>query len=340
MDTTQRIIGAVLGTTLLGAAAIPASAAPPQDRLTKGDTAFVDVAAATVWVEPNTGRPIDKPSKTNPVDLDQWNANMQNTETRRWLTGKLETQAVLGSEVEVDQVKGKWAKVVVLDQATPRDERGYPGWVPVDQLTENDDFGAMAETKDRAVVTDRKVHLGLRPGDDSGMEVSFNTELPVVAESGDDRRVALPDGSRAWLDEDSIDVYAPGEEPAAPSGEDLVETGERFLGLRYLWAGVSAWGFDCSGFTYTIHRAHGIDIPRDAGDQAEVGQDVAEEDLQAGDLLFFAQPGGTGSVHHVGMYIGDGKMIHAPNAEESVSIVDWQVWDENNEFSGAKRMSD
>lgn len=340
MDTTQRIIGAVLGTTLLGAAAIPASAAPPQDRLTKGDTAFVDVAAATVWVEPNTGRPIDKPSKTNPVDLDQWNANMQNTETRRWLTGKLETQAVLGSEVEVDQVKGKWAKVVVLDQATPRDERGYPGWVPVDQLTENDDFGAMAETKDRAVVTDRKVHLGLRPGDDSGMEVSFNTELPVVAESGDDRRVALPDGSRAWLDEDSIDVYAPGEEPAAPSGEDLVETGERFLGLRYLWAGVSAWGFDCSGFTYTIHRAHGIDIPRDAGDQATVGQDVAEDDLQAGDLLFFAQPGGTGSVHHVGMYIGDGKMIHAPNAEESVSIVDWQVWDENNEFSGAKRMSD
>ena len=338
MDTT-RIIGAVLGTTLLGAAAVPAAAAPPADELEAGDTAFVDVAAATVWVEPGTNRGIDKPSMTDPVDLDAWNDSMQDTETRRWLTGKLETQAVLGSEVEVDEVSGDWAKIVVLDQATPRDERGYPGWVPVDQLSESEVFTGLTEAKDRAVVTDRKVHLGRRPGDDSGMEVSFNTELPVVAESGDHRRVALPDGSRAWLDEDSIDVYGPGEQPPAPSGADLVETGERFLGLRYLWAGVSAWGFDCSGFTYTIHRAHGIDIPRDAGDQAEVGEDVAVEDLAKGDLLFFAEPGGTGSVHHVGMYIGDGKMIHAPNAEESVSIVDWQVWDEDNEFSGAKRMS-
>src|SRR5699024_3207630 len=207
------------------------------------------------------------------------------------------------------------------------------------QLVESDRFDELTEAKDRAVVTDRKVHLGKRPGDDSGMEVSFNTELPVVAEARGGTRVALPDGSRAWLDDDAIDTYAPGEEPEAPEGEDLVETGKKFLGLRYLWAGVSAWGFDCSGFTYTIHRAHGIDIPRDAGDQAEVGEDVAVEDLQAGDLLFFAEPGGVGSVHHVGMYIGDGRMIHAPNASESVSIVDWQAWDETNEFSGAKRMS-
>lgn len=338
MDAT-RIIGAVLGTTLLGATAIPAAAAPPGSDLEAGDTAFVDVAAATVWVEPDTDRPIDKPSLTNPVDLDAWNEAMQDTETRRWLTGKLETQAVLGSEVEVTEVSGDWAKIVVLEQATPRDERGYPGWVPVEQLLESERFDELTETKDRAVVTDRKVHLGKRPGDDSGMEVSFNTELPVVAESSGHTRVALPDGSRAWLDEDAIDVYAPGEEPEAPEGEDLVETGKKFLGLRYLWAGVSAWGFDCSGFTYTIHRAHGIDIPRDAGDQAEVGTDVAVADLQAGDLLFFAEPGGVGSVHHVGMYIGDGQMIHAPNASESVSIVDWQAWDETNEFSGAKRMS-
>lgn len=339
MHRSKSIIGAALGATLLGAAAVPASAAPAADELEKGDTAFVDVAAATVWVEPGTNRGIDKPSMADPVDLDTWNANMQDTEKRRWLTGKLETQAVLGSEVQVDEVSGDWAKVVVLDQATPRDERGYPGWVPVDQLTESEDFEQLTETKDRAVVTDRKTHLGLRPGDDSQMEVSFNTELPVVATSGGHSRVALPDGSRAWLDDDSIDVHAPGEGPAAPEGEDLVETGTQFLGLRYLWAGVSAWGFDCSGFTYAIHRAHGIDIPRDAGDQAEVGEDVAVDDLRAGDLLFFAEPGGTGSVHHVGMYIGDGKMIHAPNAEESVSIVDWQVWDEGNEFSGAKRMS-
>src|SRR5699024_11904106 len=187
-----------------------------------------------------------------------WNASMQDTETRQWLTGKLETQAVLGSEVEVDKVSGDWAKVVVLDQATPRDERGYPGWVPVEQLVESDRFDELAETKDRAVVTDRKVHLGKRPGDDSGMEVSFNTELPVVAEARGGTRVALPDGSRAWLDDDAIDTYAPGEEPEAAEGEDPVETGKKFLGLRCLWAGDSAWGFDCSGVTYTNNAAHSI----------------------------------------------------------------------------------
>lgn len=338
MDAT-RIIGAVLGTTLLGATAIPAAAAPPEDDLEAGDTAFVDVAAATVWVEPDTDRALDEPSLTNPVDLDAWNDAMQDTETRRWLTGKLETQAVLGSEVEVTEVSGDWAKVVVLDQTTPRDERGYPGWVPVDQLVESDRFERFTERRDRAVVTDRTTTLGDRPNDDAGTEVSFNTELPVLAESRRGTKVALPDGSTGWLDDEAVDVYAPGEDPPEPEGSDLVETGRQFLGLRYLWAGVSAWGFDCSGFTYTIHRAHGIDIPRDAGDQAEVGEDVAVADLQAGDLLFFAEPGGTGSVHHVGMYIGDGRMIHAPNAAESVSIVDWQEWDETDEFSGAKRMS-
>ncbi len=335
-------IAAVLGSALVVSCMPAASAsvdasAQGADTIEAGDTAFVDVAAATLWVEPDTDRPLDRPSTTNPVDLDEWNSRMQDTETRRWLTGKLETQAVLGSKVEVTKVSGDWAKVVVPEQATPRDERGYPGWVPTDQLVESDRFERAVEHRDRAVVTDRKVRLQ-RPGGRTGPEVSFNTELPVLAEGRDRAKVALPDGSRAWLDEDAIEVYAPGEGPATPTGEDLVETGRKFLGLRYLWAGVSAWGFDCSGFTYSIHRAHGIDIPRDADAQAEVGKDVAVADLQAGDLLFFAQPGGTGSVHHVGMYLGNGKMIHAPNASESVSIVDWQKWDENEEFSGAKRM--
>ncbi len=333
-----RIIGAVLGTTLVGAVAAPSTAAP-QDRLEAGETAFVGVAAATLWVEPGTDRPLDRPSTTNPVDLDEWNSRMQATETRRWLTGKLETQAVLGSEVEVTEVSGDWAKVVVREQATPRDERGYPGWVPVDQLVESDRFERLADRRDRAVVTDRTATLtGTAAGGDPGTEVGFATELPVLEETRQAAKVALPDGSSAWLDEDAVEVYAPGEGPAAPSGADLVRTGKKFLGLRYLWAGVSAWGFDCSGFTYTIHRAHGIDIPRDADAQAETGRDVAVADLRPGDLLFFAEPGGGGAVHHVGMYIGDGKMIHAPNAAESVSIVDWQQWDEDDEFAGAKRM--
>ncbi|TWH20690.1 C40 family peptidase [Prauserella rugosa] len=335
--TLRRTTVALLGAALLCASAGTATAAP--DGLEPGDHAFVDVTAATLWVEPGLDRPIDAPALTNPVDLDRWNRNLADTEPRRWLTGKLETQAVLGSEVEVTEVSGDWAHVVVAEQDTPRDDRGYPGWVPVEQLVESDRFDTLTDTRPWAQVTDDRTWLtGSPTGARPLSEISFNTRLPVLAETPGAVRVALPDGSAAWLDQDAVDVYDQGGQPPAPIGADLVETGKQFLGLRYLWAGVSSYGFDCSGFTYSIHRAHGVSIPRDASAQAEVGQDVDVADLQPGDLLFFAQPGGVGNVHHVGMYIGDGKMIHAPNAAESVSIVDWQDWDVDEEFSGAKRM--
>lgn len=334
-----RIVTAALGVSLLCTTGATAAASPASDDLEAGDHAFVDVTAATLWTEPDTAREVDAPSLTNPVDLDQWNANMPDAETRRWLTGKLESQAVLGSEVEITEISGDWAHVVVLDQPTPRDERGYPGWVPVDQLVESEEFARQTEHLPWAQVTANRTWLTDEPtGEQRRQEISFNTRLPVLDTAPRVLRVALPDNSAAWLDRDDVDVYAPGDEPARPTGQDLVRTGEQFLGLRYLWAGVSAFGFDCSGFTYSVYRAHGITIPRDASDQSAVGTDVTVSDLQAGDLLFFAQPGGEGSVHHVGMYIGDGKMIHSPNASSTVSIVDWERWDENNEFAGAKRI--
>ncbi|GAB3059863.1 C40 family peptidase [Sediminivirga luteola] len=335
------LISGLLAASLTAVAA-PAAATGPagsEDALAAGDTAFIGVTAATLWVEPGLARDIDAPSLSDPVDLDRWNENLEDTELRRWLTGKLETQAVYGSRVEVLDIEGDWAHVAVAEQSTPRDERGYPGWLPAAQLREDDRFERLQERRSRAVVTAKRAALAADPkGNRVLQDLSFNTELPVLARTPRAVRVALPGGGGAWLDAADVDVYAPGQDPAQPSGDDLVATAEQFLGLRYLWAGVSSYGFDCSGFTYSVHRAHGIDIPRDSGVQAEAGQEVAVEDLQPGDLLFFAEPGGVGRVHHVGMYIGDGRMIHAPNAAESVSIVDWQDWDAADEFSGARRM--
>lgn len=76
------------------------------------------------------------------------------------------------------------------------------------------------------------------------------------------------------------------ETGAVDMGQGIVEQAKRFLDLPYLWGGTSSYGFDCSGFAYTMHRYFGILIPRDASDQAKQGTPVEKEQLEAGDLVF------------------------------------------------------
>ncbi|GAA4284116.1 C40 family peptidase [Brevibacterium daeguense] len=349
------ISSAVLGVGLLAGASVSAHAVPgltggaadrtptaiptakPGEGLEAGDTAFVDVAVATLWTKPSSPRSVDEPALGNPVHLGSWNSNLAGTEVRRGLTGKTQTQALFADEVRILDVDGDWARVAVAGQSAPGEKHGYPGWVPTRQLVENPGFDTARDSRPTAVVTAKTTELSAHPGGEAVEQVTMNTELPMLAEAGDEVRVALPDGSKAWAVAEDVAVHAPGEGPAAPKPSQLVATAEQFLDLRYLWAGTSAYGFDCSGFTYTVFRAHGIEIPRDSGPQSQGGASVAAEDLAVGDLIFFAGTGGRGTVHHVGMYIGHGKMIHAPNASKSVEIVDWKKWDRGKQFAGAQR---
>ena len=344
-----------LGVTGLGAAsAAPSHAAPAGSgggRTPRaGEEAAVAVSAITLWVEPRTNRPgIDDPSLTNPVDLDAWNANMEDTETRRWLTGELESQAVLGSRVVVDEIDGDWAHVVVTAQPTPRDERGYPGWVPLAQLVADDSFLERAASAPTATVTALTSRLtGTPSGNHPGIPVSFDTILPVLGRAGGAVKVAVPGGRPAYLPAEDVVVRESGEVPPLPTVEDVIATGERFLGLRYLWAGVSAWGFDCSGFTYTLFHHHGIPLHRDAGPQMRNSglqeitaqlQEVEREDLQRGDLVFFSTEPGAESIRHVAMYLGDDQIMQAPNAARSVEIMSLTEYDTDGEYAGARRVA-
>lgn len=320
------------------AARAAASAAP----IAAGSTAYVAVQAATLWVEPETFRPeVDTPSLGNPTDLEAWNRNMPDTEPRRWLTGKLETQSVLGGEVLVDEVRGDWAHVVVTAQPTTRDPRGYPGWVPVVQLAADDAYGELLASAPSATLTANRTLLTATPsGQHPVMEVSFDTVLPVLGRTAHSVEVAVPGHGAAHLPAKDVVVREQGETPPTPTVEDLIATGERFLGLRYLWAGVSAYGFDCSGFTYTICRHHGITIARDAGDQmTDSGLAVVErKDLRRGDLVFFATEPGGDSIRHVAMYVGDGQIMQAPNASRSVEIMSLEEYDPDGEYAGARRI--
>ena len=114
----------------------------------------------------------------------------------------------------------------------------------------------------------------------------------------------------------------PAAAPAAPvaapnmAAQVAVDTALAQLGDPYVWAGAGPNSFDCSGLTQFAYRAAGIELPHSSRMQSTMGTPVSRADLKPGDLIFFYSP-----VGHVGMYIGNGQMVHAPTSGSVVKIV-------------------
>jgi cell wall-associated NlpC family hydrolase len=107
------------------------------------------------------------------------------------------------------------------------------------------------------------------------------------------------------------------------TGSQVVAEAEQFLGVPYRWGGTSPQtGFDCSGFVQYVYGQLGISLPRTSEEQAHVGTPVPSlAEAEPGDLVFFPGTDGTASAPgHVGIYLGNGLMIDAPQTGQTVSI--------------------
>ena len=129
--------------------------------------------------------------------------------------------------------------------------------------------------------------------------------------------------------------------PATKPGErDMgyiaARTAERFIGIPYQWGGNTVVdGLDCSGFTRAVYNLCGVNIPRTSREQYKVGNPVTRTELRDGDLVFFGNS--ESSINHVGIYVGDGKFVHAPRRGEEIRIASIDESYFERRFVGARR---
>jgi len=99
---------------------------------------------------------------------------------------------------------------------------------------------------------------------------------------------------------------------------------KKLLGVKYVWGATGPNKFDCSGFTQKVYKMAGIKIPRNSRAQAKVGQYIKYENLKKGDMIFFdTNRKKIGRVNHVGIYLEDGKFIHASSGSKKVVITNF-----------------
>jgi cell wall-associated NlpC family hydrolase len=173
----------------------------------------------------------------------------------------------------------------------------------------------------------------------SALEALLAGPAELCRQSG---RVSRPPGGAA---------AAPAVVPAAPAGEpaasaaaseavgSIGSTAAQYLGTPYRFGGEGANGdgIDCSSFVQQVFREHQVDLPRTAREQSKVGSDVAPGDLRKGDLVFFHTYAAFPS--HVGIYLGEGKMIHASSGKGEVTVSDLNSDYYRSRYLGAKRVA-
>jgi cell wall-associated NlpC family hydrolase len=115
--------------------------------------------------------------------------------------------------------------------------------------------------------------------------------------------------------------------PGAAAGREETELGVRiaryakkFVGVPYVYGGMSPRGFDCSGFTAYVYRRFGVSLPHYTVAQYRRGRNIRVRRLRPGDLVFFHGLG------HVGLYVGRGRFIHAPRRGTRVRVEPLAGW--------------
>ncbi|MGK5741787.1 NlpC/P60 family protein [Micromonospora sp. URMC 103] len=279
--------------------------------LQPGREAVVRAAVATLWTSPEAVRPVDRPALAARTDIPAWISGMDSDQQ---VGDCVLSQLLLGERVLVTELRPDgWAHVVAVEQpAGDLDPRGYPGWLPVDQLVAAEPGPA---TDGTPLVVDATVSE-LRAGPDGPVVlpgIVLGTRLAAAGPARDGWRPVHAPGHAEplWLP----DAHLARVPVAPPSAADVLAVAQRLRHVVYVWGGVSAYGIDCSGLVHLAWRRFGVQLPRDAADQAAATTPLPLGAERPGDLYFFARPGR--KIHHIGIVTAearngdDRRMLHA-----------------------------
>ncbi len=147
------------------------------------------------------------------------------------------------------------------------------------------------------------------------------------------------DGLMGYVSDEYFTVYE-GVMPefSSTGGYAAVEVAKQFLGVPYVYGGTSPSGFDCSGLMQYVYKQLGYSLNRVASAQMTNGVYISRENLAPGDLVGFYSSPGSGYVSHIGMYVGDGMMIHAPHTGDVVKYASIDGSYYGNRFAGGRRI--
>jgi len=242
------------------------------------------------------------------------NLSVANMRSKESFTSGMVTQGLLGMPVTLLQKGNRWYHIQLPD--------GYKGWVHPTAITP-----MLPEAYKKWKMSPKLVVVSLyatvhSKADQSSLPISdvvAGDELILVDSSTNFYEVQYPDGKIGFLSKENAIPKALWFKEIKQTGNSIARTALIMNGIPYLWAGTSTKGMDCSGFTQLCYRLNNILIPRDAYQQAEVGETrikIAPDcsNLQMGDLIFFGRPATSTQrehIDHVGIFLWDQQYIQS-----------------------------
>jgi hypothetical protein len=229
-------------------------------------------------------------------------------------SAEMATQAMMGMVVKLLKKRGGWYYAQLPDN--------YLGWLEESAMkVTNEDGVELWKSAKKVITTTMFTFVRERPNASSQpvSDAVAGVLLKQVKSSGRWLAVELPDGRQGFIEQSSVDEFSRWKRTRKLTPENIEATAKSMIGIPYLWGGTSPKGMDCSGYTKTVFRLNGLELARDANQQADGGEAVDKggdfEKLKKGDLLFFGRKATAErpeDISHVGIYLGKKEFIHTP----------------------------